>query len=386
MRHRAFAICLLIACLQALAAATWSPTGATTVPGVDDRGATLSDGRVLVVHQGGEAELYAPWSGVWVRAGRTVVRRSAFTLTALPSGGAVVAGGFDGEGNVGTYEVFAPSTRTWSIRGTLRTARSNHIAESLPGGRVLIAGGIRDLGPSEDLPASFLASAEIIDPTAGSALPAGSMSTVRSPASSARLADGKILVVGGYAGSSGSLQAGGDVYDPLTGRWTPTANEMEAPIEGFAITPLFDGRALITGGYIPYASSVIPRNHVYQPRTRTFVPAPALMEPRANHTATLLADGRVLIAGGHAPDDFADQTARAELYYPTLNRFVPTRAMGTPRSRHAARKMFTNAVLVTGGEWTGGSSEVFRPGTWLGDLHEGLRLARPAPIAIAANG
>ena len=159
LRIPALVVCALIALACPLAAASWSPTGSTASGDGGDRAVTLSDGHVLVVHPGGVAERYAPATGTWTPAGRTVRARSGFSLTALPGGEALVAGGFDSDADarVASYEVYSAATNSWSIRGPLLTARSGHIAEPLSGGRVLIAGGLTDIGPDDEIFRAFLA-------------------------------------------------------------------------------------------------------------------------------------------------------------------------------------------------------------------------------------
>lgn len=388
LRIPALLVCALIALAHPLVAATWTATGPTASGGGGDRSVRLSDGRVLVVHPGGAAERYAPASGTWSPAGHTVVPRTGFSLTALPLGYALAAGGTDADGGfVGSYELYSSATNSWSVRGPLLTARSGHIAEPLGGGRVLIAGGWRAIGPEEEYFQSFLDSAEILDPLTGTATATGSLSTLRAPAVSARLRDGRILVVGGYAGSSGSLQPNADLYDPMTGTWTPSANEMPDPIDGFTVTALPDGRALIAGGRIPYAPFVAPDTTIFDPATRTFATTAALRVPRADHTATLLADGRVLIAGGTPIDDTSIVLAEAEVWHPWFGAFLPTVPMHDARADHPAVRLRDGRVLVIGGRGAGTACELYRPRWWLIDLIQSLRLPPPpAPPGLIAAG
>lgn len=382
LRIPALVVCALIALAHPLAAASWSPTGPTAGGDGGDRAVTLGGGRVLVVHPGGMAERYDPATGAWSSAGSTVLSRSGFTLTALPGGNALVAGGFDAaaDARAASYEVYSAATNSWAIRGPLLTARSGHIAEPLPGGRVLIAGGLTDIGPDDDLFRAFLASAEVLDPAAGTAVETGSMSTLRWPAVSARLAGGRVLVVGGYAGSSGSLQADADLYDPATGTWTRSVNEMPDPIVDFTVSALPDGRALIAGGTIPYASAPARGCAIFDPATGTFAAASQLRVPRAGHTATVLADGRVLIAGGTLADDLAVALTEAEVWYPWFAGSLRTPPLAHPRAGHAAARLANGRVLAIAGRDSGGSCELYKPGFWLIDLIQGLLLPPAAPL------
>jgi hypothetical protein len=66
----------------------------------------------------------------------------------LPSGKALVAGGFNGSVFSSSAELYDPTTGIWSSTGSLGTARYAHTATLLSSGKVLVAGGSGSSGPS----------------------------------------------------------------------------------------------------------------------------------------------------------------------------------------------------------------------------------------------
>ena len=105
-----------------------------------------------------------------------------------------------------------PAPGVWSPTGSLTTARYYHTATLLPNGKVLVAGGYHG---TSDGP---LASAELYDPATGTWSATGSLGTARIYHTATLLPNGKVLVAGGVA-SSGSL-ASAELYDPATGTWS----------------------------------------------------------------------------------------------------------------------------------------------------------------------
>jgi hypothetical protein len=81
-------------------------------------------------------------------------------------------------------------------------------------------------------------------------------------------------------------------------RWETIA---KAPkLEGHTATRLADGRVLIVGGHRGFSPETpLKEAQLYYPDQKTFSTAGALSVARTRHTATLLSDGRVLVVGGH---------------------------------------------------------------------------------------
>ena len=99
--------------------------------------------------------------------------------------------------------------------------------------------------------------------------------------------------------------------------------------------------------------------------------SPAMVEPRSQHTATLLSNELVLVAGGIG-DATGLPTSSAELFAPRVppdGRFVTTASMSTARVGHTATVLANGLVLVTGGRDDSGallsSAELYDPATGL---------------------
>ena len=122
------------------------------------------------------------------------------------------------------------------------------MAAALPGGRVLIAGGLDG--------SSFLQSAELFDPSTNTftALPASGSSelqTAREGAVAVSLADGEVLIAGGFDGSNVVQSA--EVFDPSTDTFKALpasgSSELQSAREGAVAASLPVGRVLIAGGF-----------------------------------------------------------------------------------------------------------------------------------------
>ncbi|MCL1633649.1 hypothetical protein M2650_03190 [Luteimonas sp. SX5] len=236
--------------------------------------------------------------------------------------------------------------------GDLRQGRDMAMAATLPDGRVLVTGGV---GLNDEGWGVYLATSELFDPATNAFVPTGAMNDGRDGnATLTPLADGRVLVTGGIGQNEQGDNvafASAEVYDPATGQFTRTANDMSSVRYFHTATLLADGRVLVTGGW--GAGERLASADVYDPATNRFARVGDMTIERNSHTATLLADGRVLIAGGLTTD--AEIVASAELFDPVSGHFSATGGLAQPRFMATASRLEDGRVLVGGGmdngEW-----------------------------------
>lgn len=230
---------------------------------------TLPDGSVLAVGGGGDvseelldcgsspycgpfahaeasAERYDPKSASWSAIGALQTGRSLFTVTALPDGGALAAGGVDAQANgFPSTERLDPATRTWSAGPELLgVPRMFHAAAATGLGNVLVVGG-------KNPNVKPLDSAQRLDVQAATWSYTPKLSTARTAPGLVTLESGRVLQVGGYnqfdAGLETAFLAEASIYDDAANAWTT----IEPLAEGrmyHTVTRLLDGRLLVVGG------------------------------------------------------------------------------------------------------------------------------------------
>ncbi len=231
---------------------------------------TLEDGKVLVA--GGELQDegtgdFAVTGSAWVVGFSTantldepeelvnqmVTPRRGHTMTRLgdePGAAVVILGGLDGAGMpVGAAELYRPPMRTFQSSATMLLARWNHRA--------------------------------------------------------VRMADGSILIIGGFAGDSDNPAPASaiEVYDPVTGTFNEGRGVLgpDDAVTDMAVVRMPDGRVLLIGGRNAQGEAVatvlIARYDPLDGRVDLSVSDP-LERPRAGHSAAILCDGTILVVGG----------------------------------------------------------------------------------------
>jgi hypothetical protein len=210
------------------------------------KGVLLGNGEVLIPGWIGmpRIQLYSPTTGYFRWGPAMLTKADNRTVTVLPDGRVLFAGGGENAGMGITVAVFAkaelydPATGKFTATGSMAHARQEHVAALLPDGRVLIVGG-------SDLEGKALNTAEIWDPKTGKFTATGSMTSARDAATATTLKNGKVLVASGY--SHGSAPAFAELYDPATGKFTRTGSM--AVGRGWSSAVLLNnGCVLISGG------------------------------------------------------------------------------------------------------------------------------------------
>jgi Kelch motif len=336
----------------------FSPTGSMVAARSQHTATLLSDGRVLIVGGDGgaesqfldSAELYDPKTGTFSATGSMTTGRSGQTATLLADGRVLIIGGIPG---LTSAELYDPRTGTFTGTGSMTTARSYYTATLLRDGRVLVTGG------GANGAGGGIASAELYDPRTGMFVLTGSMSTPRVSQTATLLTDGRVLVAGGNdgTGAAGGL-ASAELYDPTTGRFSPTSS-MNTPRENQTATLLTDGRVLVAGGAAfdangrPMGNGPLASAELYDPHSGRFIFTGSMTLLAENYTATLLADGRVLFAGG---DDGSGSLAAAEIYDSFAGTFSSIGSMAAGRVGHTATLLADGRVLIAGGQPAGNSN------------------------------
>jgi N-acetylneuraminic acid mutarotase len=328
----------------------WRAADSMHVPREYAGGVRLQDGRILAVSghplKGksiASAELYDPATGKWRNTGSLRQSRNGGNAASLLNDGRVLlAGGHNNSEVIRGAELFDPATGQWSDAGSLSIGR-DPTATLLTDGRVLVSGGIDWYTDS----GKVYALAELYDPATGKWTPTGSLNAARNNHRAVLLDDGRVLAVGGY-GKRDALLASAELYDPSSGRWQPT-EDLPRLRAWFSLVKLRDGRVLVAGGYTgssskrAYLASVV----IYDPKTGNWSESRPMKDKRAGFSITLLPDGQVLIAGGVAESGLEFNTA--ELFDPRTDTWRAAASMNVARRNHRATLLPDGNVLVIGG-------------------------------------
>jgi acyl CoA:acetate/3-ketoacid CoA transferase alpha subunit len=214
---------------------------------------------------------------------------------------------------------------------------------------VLVVGGYRS--DTEECQRT----AQLYDSASGRFTPTGSMSVGRNFHTATLLADGQVLVAGGFHTRLGTLTSA-ELYDPTTGAFHGTASSLSVPRELYTATRLPDGRVLLAGGFNTHRGRTLASAELYDSTTRRFTAVPGPMAvTRFGHDALWVPSlKKVLIAGGKQHDPTTGQEwhslAEAELFDPESGQFTPLPPMRHLRDRPTLSLLPDGRVLVAGGK------------------------------------
>jgi hypothetical protein len=272
---------------------------------------TLASGQVLLV--GGMAdgggslasvELFDPTRNTAETLMSLAEARVGHTATLLRDGRLLVAGGYNGE-YLASLELFDPATWRFRRAGSLVEGRSGHTATLLPDGRVLFIGGV---GRGW----TFLRSAEVYDPDTERSEAVGSMSVPRESHTATWLADGRVLVIGGHNGRRQNMEvhASTEIFSPRSGRFENGASLGTARHKHDAIR-LADGRVLVIGGADRSDRRYYASTEIYDSRKGVFEQGPVMGSARYKIAGTTiqLANGNVLVTSGASVAEMLDRAS-----------------------------------------------------------------------------
>ena len=278
----------------------------------------------------------------WKPAGQLIDDVRAGNAFAL-SDGRVVSVGMQGYDDAwpATTQFWSPKTKTWTAAASKPALPHLYMgaATRLDDGRILVTGFCkkRNCGGGSN--------AELYDPATDTWSKPKQMNEGRFFHSMVKLQDGRVLVLGGCTMNpcmAGTLH--GEIFDPTTNRFTAGA-PMNVHRVSFTATLLADGRVLVAGGYNP--GGVLVDNETYDPAANTWTVNAPMKHRHVVHAAVLLQDGRVLVAGGDCKPTLP--CAAADIFNPLTGRWRAVAPMSVPRSNLAAIRLQDGKVLISGG-------------------------------------
>jgi WD40 repeat protein len=217
--------------------------------------ASLPDGRVLIAggYDGSNivarADVFNPSTGTYSRVGSLLHERENTAAAPLGDGRILVVGGYDNSGNsLNTTEIFDPKTNSFSAGPTLPHRGYGYAAAAISGGRVLVAGGY-DNATGDTFDTAF-----VLDSGATTFSPASSLPEHVYAPVGASLPQGRALIAGGSEESPGSYLTRALIFDPAANLFSSTGiGNLSHPAEEGAAVELRDGRVLVVGGWAGHA-------------------------------------------------------------------------------------------------------------------------------------
>ena len=235
--------------------------------------------------------------------------------------------------------------------------RFNHEATRLADGRVLVTGGWSyDINGNS----TTLDSALVFDVTGGS-YTTHSMTGARVNHTATLVADGRVVIIGGFTGAPFPSSVV-EVFDPTQGNGTFSAVSATFPHWPSQHTATLltagphTGSILVTSGSGNSVAGLTPATGFFNLATATYTSGPALNLARYEHAAARLPDHRIAIAGGIVEWETAATTPVVEVYDPLSNVFTVTSNLITDRQSPSIDVVDTGGTkLAVAGGWGSGA-------------------------------
>ncbi|MFY9345007.1 MAG: galactose oxidase-like domain-containing protein [Planctomycetota bacterium] len=337
----------------------WRVIGNTLPETLDatDIGVLLADGRLFYCHDTTDPIVFDPATGQKTFPGPSGSEQGCMNGTLLEDARVILVGGQDGA-SPGSFTNATRRVKAWSAATGWQglpwllnpTGRWYPGLARLADGRLLIMGG--GTAPA----AVRTPTCEIYDPVTNTWSWTGTMGQAVEFPPSALLLTGRVLRTWGAP----------ELYDPATGTWTPTGG-FTAPNRGWpghsdhSLCVLHDGRAIVVG-ITQLAGAQAPMVERYDPATASWTARSSPSLKRSQCEVVPLPDGRVLVQGGDVQNQATAEPTlfgvvkRTDLYAPDTD--IWRRVANTFRFReyHAVTLLLPDGRVAT----TGGTNIKFQ--------------------------
>lgn len=241
----------------------------------------------------------------------------------------------------------------WSVTGAMVTPRIHHAAVKLDSGRILIVGGYAG---SINRCSYNLAAAEIYDPATGTFAATTAMGSSRNYPAAVKLPSGNVLVAGGSGGTMCTQLSTAEIFNPTSATWTPAASMTQAAF-AFPLVLLGNGDALAVGGTYNGGTA---GDTLYLASADTWVDATGFSA--RDPVALTRSDGKVVATAGHVFDSASgSDTPNAAIYLfdPATRLWSDTGSqIHFPGSQVVPVRQDSSHVLLLGGGANQDSAEI----------------------------
>lgn len=334
----------------------WTTIGNTDPENMyaSNSGSLLPDGSIFYCHDTQEPVLFHPVTGTKTYPSASPSHQGCHIPTLLADGRLIFIGGQD-SGNfrdaVKTVKTFDYRTGTWLVLPDMYEQRWYPGMARLADGKLLVMGG------GQRPNAQRTATCEIYDPASNTWTRADSMSNSAEYTPAVLLYNGQVL----------RTWSPPQLYDPATDAWRDTglmvqSNRFYPGHSDHSLVLLPDGRACAVGIYRGSLSnpSMI---ELYNPASETWNLGANAASTRSQPEVVMLPTGQVFVAGGKledaagsVPTNAYGQTKLTDLYDPVANVWRRCADMAWYREYHAVTVLVPDGRVVTTAG-TGGPAE-----------------------------
>lgn len=316
----------------------------------------MPDGRIFYCHDTEEPVIFNPRTGAKTFPPSSPSQQGCHVATVLHDGKLIFIGGQDTDDfrdAVRTVKTYNPANSGWANLALMYEERWYPGLARLADGRLLVMGG------GQRPNAQRTATCEIFNPATGLWARTDSMGTPAEYSSAVLLFTGDVL----------RSWYPPELYDVTTGQWRPTGlfvqpDRFYPGHSDHSMVLLADGRAMVCGiyrGALQSPSMV----ELYDPLTETWNLGATSTVTRSQTEVVLLPTGKVLCAGGKLEDNNPQvptnewgQTKLADLYDPVADSWQRVADMVYFREYHAVTVLVPDGRVVT----TAGTGGPAQPG------------------------